>query len=76
MASTPLAERGGPERMHEILNRFFDLALAAVHRYEGTVNQFLGDGFMALFGAPVAHEDHALRAALAALDLRHKPGWA
>jgi len=68
--STPLAERIGPERMHEILNRFFELALAAVHRYEGTVNQFLGDGFMALFGAPVAHEDHALRAALAALELR------
>src|SRR5207247_50502 len=44
--------------------------LAEIHRYEGTVNQFLGDGLMALFGAPVAHEDHARRAALAALGLQ------
>ena len=49
--------------------RFFETALAEVHRYEGTVNQFLGDGFMALFGAPLAHEDHARRAALAALGV-------
>jgi predicted ATPase/class 3 adenylate cyclase len=68
--STALAERIGPERMHELLNRFFELALTAVHRFEGTVNQFLGDGFMALFGAPVAHEDHAVRAAFAALEIR------
>lgn len=40
-----------------------------MHRYEGTVNQFLGDGFMALFGAPLAHEDHARRAILAALGI-------
>ena len=53
--------------MHALLNRFFELALSEVHRYEGTINQFLGDGFMALFGAPVAHEDHARRAVLAAL---------
>src|SRR5215510_1908342 len=57
--STPLAERLGPEVMHTLFNRFFALALDAVHRYEGTINQFLGDGFMALFGAPLAHEDHA-----------------
>jgi class 3 adenylate cyclase len=44
--STPIAERLGPEHMHMLLNRFFALALEAVHRYEGTVNQFLGDGFM------------------------------
>jgi len=68
--STALAERLGPEGMHALLGRFFELALAHVHRYEGTVNQFLGDGFMALFGAPLAHEDHARRAVLAALDLR------
>ena len=42
----------------------------AVHRYEGTVNQVLGDGIMALFGAPVAHEDHAVRACYAALAMQ------
>src|SRR6266702_3989139 len=68
--STPLAERLGPEHMHTLLNRFFALALDAVHCYEGTINQFLGDGFMALFGAPIAHEDHARRAVLAALTLQ------
>ena len=67
--STGLAERLGPEAMHTLLNRFFELALAEVHSYEGTVNQFLGDGFMALFGAPVAVEDHARRGALAALGI-------
>ncbi len=68
--STALAERLGPDRMHALLSRFFETALGEVHRYEGTVNQFLGDGFMALFGAPLAHEDHARRAVLAALDIR------
>lgn len=70
--STALAERVGAETMHSLLNRFFEMALAEVHRYEGTLNQFLGDGFMALFGAPVAHEDHARRAVLAALGLRER----
>lgn len=68
--STALAERIGPEAMHTLLNRFFELALDDVHRYEGTINQFLGDGFMALFGAPIAHEDHARRSVLAALALQ------
>jgi class 3 adenylate cyclase/predicted ATPase len=68
--STALAVHLGPERMHTLLHRFFELALDVVHRYEGTINQFLGDGFMALFGAPLAHEDHARRAVLAALDLQ------
>jgi class 3 adenylate cyclase/tetratricopeptide (TPR) repeat protein len=70
--STPLAARVGAEAMHGLLNRFFELALAEVHRYEGTINQFLGDGFMALFGAPVAHEDHARRALLAASAIRER----
>lgn len=70
VGSTSLAERLGPEIMHLLLNRFFELALGEVHRYEGTINQFLGDGFMALFGAPIAHEDHARRAVLAALGLQ------
>ena len=68
--STALAERLGPEHMHTLLNRFFALALDDVHRYEGTINQFLGDGFIALFGAPLAHEDHARRAVLAAVALQ------
>src|SRR5215813_7071523 len=68
--STALAERLGPDAMHTLLNHFFELALTAIHRYEGTINQFLGDGFMALFGAPIAHEDHARRAVLAALDIQ------
>jgi class 3 adenylate cyclase/tetratricopeptide (TPR) repeat protein len=70
VGSTALADRLGPEIMHLLLNRFFEIALGEVHRYEGTINQFLGDGFMALFGAPIAHEDHARRAVLAALGLQ------
>jgi class 3 adenylate cyclase/tetratricopeptide (TPR) repeat protein len=68
--STTMAERLGADAMHQVLERFFALALAEVHRYEGTVNQFLGDGLMALFGAPVAREDHARRAVLAALGIQ------
>ena len=73
VGSTALAERLGAEAMHGLLDQFFELALAEVHRYEGTINQFLGDGFMALFGAPVAHEDHAQRGVLAALAIRRVP---
>jgi class 3 adenylate cyclase/tetratricopeptide (TPR) repeat protein len=69
-SSTRLAERIGADAMHALLNRFFELAMAEIHRYEGTINQFLGDGFMALFGAPIAHEDHARRAVLAAFGVR------
>jgi class 3 adenylate cyclase/tetratricopeptide (TPR) repeat protein len=68
--STAIAEQIGAEAMHTLLNRFFELALDEVHRYEGTINQFLGDGFMGLFGAPVSHEDHARRAVLSALALQ------
>ena len=70
--STELAQRIGAESMHALLNHFFELALSEVHRVEGTVNQFLGDGFMALFGAPVAHEDHVRRALLAASGIRQR----
>jgi class 3 adenylate cyclase len=61
VSSSALAAELGPEEFHLVIDRFFQAALAEVHRYEGTVNQFLGDGFMALFGAPIAHEDHARR---------------
>ncbi len=67
---TSLSERLDPEDMHRLMTRAFELMLAEVHRYEGTVNQFLGDGIMALFGAPIAHEDHAQRAVHAALGIR------
>src|ERR1043166_8350345 len=68
--STKLAEQAGPETWHSILDRFFSILSAAVHRYEGTVNQYTGDGIMALFGAPIAHEDHAQRACLAGLAMQ------
>src|SRR5919197_6341823 len=67
---TSISERLDPEEVHALINRAFELTLAEIHRYEGTVNQFLGDGLMALFGAPIAHEDHAQRAAHAALAMR------
>ena len=70
--STELTRQVGPERMHEILNALFALTLAEVHRLEGTVNQFLGDGFMALFGAPLAHEDHVRRALLCTLAIQQR----
>jgi class 3 adenylate cyclase/tetratricopeptide (TPR) repeat protein len=70
--SSDLATELGPEGFHLYLDRFFQAALAEVHRYEGTINQFLGDGFMALFGAPIAHEDHATRAVLAALGISRR----
>ena len=68
--STSLAERLGAEAYHGVVDGFFDLCLAEVHRYEGTINQFLGDGFMALFGAPIACEDHARRAVLTAVKIQ------
>ena len=66
---TALSARLDPEDVHALMTRAFELMLAEVHRYEGTVNQFLGDGIMALFGAPIAHEDHAQRAVRAALGI-------
>ncbi|HTG46278.1 MAG TPA: adenylate/guanylate cyclase domain-containing protein [Actinomycetota bacterium] len=70
IGSTGIAERLDPEDMRTILHRSFDVMLEQIHRYEGTVSQFLGDGLLALFGAPIAHEDHAQRAARAALDIQ------
>src|SRR5206468_11729099 len=68
--SMELAEQVDPEAWHRIMDRFFHLLADGVHRFEGTVVQFTGDGIMALFGAPIAHEDHAQRACWAALHLR------
>jgi class 3 adenylate cyclase/tetratricopeptide (TPR) repeat protein len=64
-----LAERD-PEEARQLLDPVLAHMMAAVHRYEGTVNQVMGDGIMALFGAPVAHEDHAVRACYAALAMQ------
>ena len=64
-----LAERD-PEEAHRLLDPVLEHMMEAVHRYEGTVNQVMGDGIMALFGAPLAHEDHAVRACYAALRMQ------
>ena len=58
------------ERYGYVLDRFLGIAAAAVHALEGTVNQFTGDGLLAVFGAPLAHEDHARRACMAVLELQ------
>ena len=64
-----LADRD-PEEARQLLDPVLERMMAAVHRYEGTVNQIMGDGIMALFGAPLAHEDHAVRACYAALAMQ------
>jgi class 3 adenylate cyclase/tetratricopeptide (TPR) repeat protein len=64
-----LADRD-PEEARQLLDPVLERMMDAVHRYEGTVNQIMGDGIMALFGAPIAHEDHAVRACYAALALQ------
>jgi class 3 adenylate cyclase/tetratricopeptide (TPR) repeat protein len=64
-----LADRD-PEEARKVLDPVLELMIDAVHRYEGTVNQVMGDGIMALFGAPLAHEDHAVRACYAALRMQ------
>src|SRR5205807_905390 len=60
----------GPEEARKLLDPVLERMIEAVHRYEGTVNQVMGDGIMALFGAPLAHEDHAIRACYAALRMQ------
>src|SRR5206468_542251 len=68
--SMELTESVDPEEWHGILDRFFAILTDGVHRFEGTINQYTGDGIMALFGVPIAHEDHAQRACYAALHLK------
>ena len=72
--SMDLAEDVDPEDWRRVLNRFYEILTEGVHRFEGTINQYTGDGIMAIFGAPIAHEDHARRACFAALHLTETLG--
>jgi class 3 adenylate cyclase/tetratricopeptide (TPR) repeat protein len=67
---TSISEKLDPEEIHQIMDGCFKLQMDEIHKYEGTVTQFAGDGIMALFGAPLAHEDHAQRACYAALSIQ------
>jgi class 3 adenylate cyclase/tetratricopeptide (TPR) repeat protein len=67
---TALSEKLDPEEVHQIMDGCFKILTDETHQHEGTINQFTGDGVMALFGAPVAHEDHAQRACHAALSIQ------
>ncbi len=71
-SSVALSQRVNPEVWHQVMNRFFAILGDGVHAHEGTINQYTGDGVMALFGAPIAHEDHARRACLAALQIQQQ----
>ena len=72
--STAMFGNLDPEVVHEIMDGCFRILLDSIHHYEGSINQFTGDGVMALFGAPIAHEDHAQRACHAALAIRKTLG--
>jgi class 3 adenylate cyclase/tetratricopeptide (TPR) repeat protein len=74
VGSTPLTERLGPEAMRDLVSSFLATSLAEVDRYGGTAPQFTGDGFMALFGAPLTQEDHVQRALLTALAIQRALG--
>ena len=67
---TTIAEKLDPEEVHQIMDHCFERITAEVHRFEGTINQYTGDGVMALFGAPIAHEDSPRRAVHAALGIQ------
>ena len=67
---TAMAEKLDPEEVHQIMDGCFQILMREIHKYEGTINQFIGDGVMAIFGAPVAHEDHAQCACYAALAIQ------
>jgi adenylate cyclase len=70
--SMDIAAAVGPERLRELMSAVLDRSSAVVERYGGAVNQFTGDGIMAVFGAPISLEDHAIRACLAALDIQRQ----
>jgi len=67
---TPTAERLSPEEVVGLLNNFYNLMIDTIFRYQGTVDKFLGDGVMAVFGAPIYRQDHAVQAVRAALDMQ------
>jgi len=71
---TSISEKLDPEEVHQIMDGCFKILMDEIHKYEGTINQFTGDGIMALFGAPVAHEDHAQRACYTALSVQKAMG--
>ncbi len=68
---TAMSEKLDPEEVHQVMDGCFRILMDEIHKYEGTINQFTGDGVMALFGAPVAHEDHSRRACYAALAIQN-----
>ena len=72
VAARDLSAQHGPEAMYAMMQAFFMLAQDVTQCYEGTLTRFEGDGFEVVFGAPLAHEDHARRAVLAALDLQRR----
>jgi len=67
---TSMSEKLDPEEVHQIMDGAFNILMDEIHKFEGTINQFTGDGVMALFGAPVSHENHAQRACYAALAIQ------
>jgi len=67
---TSMSEKLDPEDVHQIMDGCFRILMDQIHKYEGTINQFTGDGVMALFGAPLSHEDHTQRACNASLTSR------
>jgi class 3 adenylate cyclase/tetratricopeptide (TPR) repeat protein len=71
---TSISEKLDPEEIHHIMDGCFTILMDEIHQYEGTINQFTGDGVMALFGAPLAHEDHSQRACHSALSIQKAMG--
>ncbi len=72
--STSLGEQLDPESLRHVMARYFEAMRSAIERHGGTVEKFIGDAVMAVFGVPVVHEDDALRAARAAIDMREALG--
>ena len=72
--SMDIAATVGSERLRELMSELLDRFSVVVQRYGGTVNQFTGDGIMAVFGAPVSLEDHAIRASMAAMEIQQRAG--